>query len=399
MEYKKVKLKEVCTVNQGLQIPISKRFREKAINRYLYITIQFLKGNAEEYYIENPKESVICTKEDILVVRTGSTGIVLTNVEGCFHNNFFKVVPNKKIYRKYLYYTLSNNYMYKKMLNVASGTTIPDLKHSSFYDLEIPLPDLEAQHKIVNILENIDRKIELNNQINNNLHEFCKNLYKEWFIKYNYPNKDDKMKESILGNIPYTWNVCKVQEITKIKRGASPRPIQDYICNEGINWLKISDVTGITEPYIYNIKEKIKEEGKSKSYYIEKGTLVVSNSATPGIPKFIEVDTCVHDGWLVLSEYEDYYKYFIYFLMLNFRDKLVNMANGSVFQNLKTEILKEFEFVNPTDSVLIEFSKIINPLMEKIKKYVKENLVLEQLRDTLLPKLMNGEIDLENIEI
>lgn len=169
MKYKKIKLKEVCTVNQGLQIPISKRFKEAGNNRYFYITIQFLKGNSENYYIENPKKSVICNKEDILVVRTGSTGIVLTGVEGCFHNNFFKVVPKNNIFNKYLYYSLNNKEMYEKMLNAASGTTIPDLKHSSFYELEIPLPEYCEQVKIAKILNIIDKKIELNTHTNNNL--------------------------------------------------------------------------------------------------------------------------------------------------------------------------------------------------------------------------------------
>ena len=205
MEYKKIKLKEVCTVNQGLQIPISKRFKENGPNRYFYITIQFLKGNTDEYYIENPKKSVICKKEDILVVRTGNTGMVLTGVEGCFHNNFFKVVPNEKIYSKYLYYALNNKYMYKEMLNAASGTTIPDLKHSAFYNLEIPLPEISEQHKIVKILENIDKKIGLNNKINDNLQNLINNMYTKYFVNFNTYNGG--YKETALGMIPETFNI------------------------------------------------------------------------------------------------------------------------------------------------------------------------------------------------
>ena len=92
MEYKKVKLKEVCTVNQGLQIPISKRFKEKGPNRYFYITIQFLKGNTDEYYIENPKKSVICQKEDILVVSiicSNSNKIENSQLQYWFKISFF----------------------------------------------------------------------------------------------------------------------------------------------------------------------------------------------------------------------------------------------------------------------------------------------------------------------
>jgi type I restriction enzyme S subunit len=88
-----VKLKEFCDVNQGLQIPISKRFRETGNNRYFYITVQFLKdSHLDKFYVENPPESSICNEDDIIVVRTGSTGQVITGVNGCFHNNFFYTI-------------------------------------------------------------------------------------------------------------------------------------------------------------------------------------------------------------------------------------------------------------------------------------------------------------------
>ena len=90
------KFKDICTVHQGLQIPISDRKKEPGPNRYKYITIQYLNGKKEEEYIENPNNSVLCKAEDILMTRTGNTGQVVTDVEGCFHNNFFIIDYNKK---------------------------------------------------------------------------------------------------------------------------------------------------------------------------------------------------------------------------------------------------------------------------------------------------------------
>ena len=105
-----IKLAELCTVNQGLQIPITKRFKSHGLNRYFYITVQFLKdSHNEKFYVENPPKSSICNKDDIIVVRTGSTGQILTGIEGCFHNNFFKVNYDKeKVVGKYLYYCLKS---------------------------------------------------------------------------------------------------------------------------------------------------------------------------------------------------------------------------------------------------------------------------------------------------
>lgn len=151
-------MQDICTVNQGLQIPIDKRFKEPGDNRYFYITVQFLKNSGDNYYIENPPKSVICDSPDILVTRTGSTGKIITGVKGCFHNNFFKVnCDNKLILTKYLFYYLDSPRMYNKMLEVASGGTVPDLPHNKFYDLNIQLPSLEEQERIVSILDKFDK--------------------------------------------------------------------------------------------------------------------------------------------------------------------------------------------------------------------------------------------------
>lgn len=190
---------------------------------------------------------------------------------------------------------------------------------------------------------------------------------------------------------------CKLSDIVNIRRGASPRPIKDYISDTGVNWLKISDVTGTDMPYIYNIKEKIIDKGKSKSVFIKKGTLVVSNSATPGIPKFIMVDSCVHDGWLVLNDYEDNLRYYLYFLIVKIRRELINLAYGSVFNNLKTDTLKNYKISKPKKDQLDLFNNMAKPMMNMINLNIKEINELSKLRDTLLPKLMSGEIDVSDI--
>ena len=283
----------------------------------------------------------------------------------------------------YLYYWLISPEGRNKIKAIVTGSAMPKFNKTDLKKVKIPVPNLEVQEKIVHILANIDKKIELNNQINDNL----LNILRNYFKKYCRDNVNENWKEN------------KLEDIVSIRRGASPRPIQNFLSMEGINWLKIADVTGIGSPFIYNIKEKIIEEGKNKSVFIKQGTLVVSNSATPGIPKFIMVDTCVHDGWLVLSDYETKYKNYLYFLIEQIRDSLIKLANGSVFNNLKTDILKQYRFYNPDNDTLNKFNSIAEPMMNMINDKTLENIRLEELRDTLLPKLMNGEIDLDKIEI
>ncbi|MDY2883770.1 MAG: restriction endonuclease subunit S, partial [Romboutsia timonensis] len=160
-EWEEKKMRELCTVNQGLQIAISQRFTQDGENRYFYITNEFLKDNSSvKYYIERPPKTAIATPDDILMTRTGNTGIVITNVNGCFHNNFFRINFNKKELDKYfLYYFLKQDRIRYKILALAGNSTIPDLNHKDFYSLKIKYPCKQEQHKIANLLCNVDKYI------------------------------------------------------------------------------------------------------------------------------------------------------------------------------------------------------------------------------------------------
>lgn len=142
------KIRELTNVSQGMQIAIKERHKENGPNRYKYLTVAYLNGRKEEEYIESPRASVICTKDEILMIRTGNTGQVVTNVEGVFHNNFFKIDWDKKrLNKNYLVYFLSNPGIRRDLLKRASTTTIPDLSHGQFYDLNIIVPPLDLQNQ------------------------------------------------------------------------------------------------------------------------------------------------------------------------------------------------------------------------------------------------------------
>jgi len=168
-EWNFLKMKDICTVSQGLQIPISKRFKDPGKNRYKYITLKNLKDDTYEY-IESPKESVICKKDDILMTRTGNTGVFVTDVEGVFHNNFFLIDFDRKIIEKnYLVYYLRSKPIKKLLLERAGTTTIPDLNHGAFYGIHFLLPDIIEQKNISDILSSIDNKISFNKEVREKL--------------------------------------------------------------------------------------------------------------------------------------------------------------------------------------------------------------------------------------
>lgn len=154
----------ITNVRQGYQIEISQRKKEEGENRYIYITVQYL-NNPSKYleYIENPPEGVICSQDDVLFTRTGSTGQIVTNTNGVFHNNFFKITFNKAIITKdYLINYLNWKPVQDLIKELASTTTIPDMKHRDFYSMPIFFPKtIDEQNKITKTVKRIDATINI----------------------------------------------------------------------------------------------------------------------------------------------------------------------------------------------------------------------------------------------
>lgn len=298
---------------------------------------------------------------------------------------------NDKTLQKFLYYQIFSKRFETYIKSVHTGTSIPHVSLKQIGDFSLQVPDLPTQRRIAGILGLLDDKIELNRRINANLEAQAQALFRSWFVDFE-PFRDGPFVDSELGKIPQGWKVAELQTLVTIKRGGSPRPIQSFLSDSGYNWLKISDATSEQSPYIYDIKEHIKESGVNKTVYIKSGELVLSNSATPGIPKILGVDSCIHDGWLYFPK-SSLSNEFLYLLFKENREKFLSQGNGSVFLNLKTDILKSFKIIVPNNlDKLKEFNIILQNLFKEIKYKTEEIKTLSALRDTLLPKLLSGDI-------
>lgn len=285
------------------------------------------------------------------------------------------------------YYAQSRAY-WDWVASFKTGSTRGNINAKTYAQMPIPLPERSAQNSIVALCDCISDKIRINAQLNGYLAELAQTIYNDWFRDFGHWG----------GQMPSHWETGVLGDYVTVKRGGSPRPIQEYLSDEGLRWLKIADVSGISGPYILEIKEHIKEEGLRKTVHLEPGSLVLSNSATPGIPKILSIDTCIHDGWLYFPQ-SQFTNEWLYCYFLNVRQELVRMANGSVFQNLKTDIVKNFEVIRPDDETLASFQEMVAPLFNLMESCQKENKQLADLRDTLLPKLMSGEIDVSKVDL
>ena len=246
----------------------------------------------------------------------------------------------------------------------------------------------ETQERIARFLLNIDEKIKVNGKINKNLEQQAEALFKAWFLDYIPWN----------GSVPDSWIDGKLGDFADIKRGGSPRPIQKYLSDSGLRWLKISDVTSLQTPFVIDIKDHIIEDGLKKTVFLKEGSLILSNSATPGIPKILDVDSCIHDGWLYFPK-SKFSREYLYLYFKYIRQHLVNLSNGSVFNNLKTDILKNYPTILPDKETLHRFDAIVYPMFLEMQNRTRESHKLAAMRDALLPKLMSGELDVSDIDL
>ena len=333
---------------------------------------------------------------DIVITHRGTLGQIAFIPHDSRYDRYvisqsqFRVRCNDKVLPEYLVYYFHTPIGQHKLLSNASQVGVPALARpsSTFQQIEVELPELSIQKRVVEIITTIQKKIENNQELNDNLQQQAAALFESWFV--NYDPWD--------GVQPSEWENAPLGSFVEIKRGGSPRPIQDFLSDSGLRWLKISDVTSLSSPFVLEIKEHIKEEGLRKTVFLHAGELVLSNSATPGIPKILDVDTCIHDGWLYFPKSE-LSKYYLYLFFKHIRKELVALGNGSVFTNLKTDILKAFPATKADESTLKEFDALVTPLFDAMLNADRENFKLAAMRDALLPKLMSSEIDVSEVEL
>jgi type I restriction enzyme S subunit len=190
-----------------------------------------------------------------------------------------------------------------------------------------------------------------------------------------------KYKDTKIGTVPDEWGIFAVNDLCKVGRGASPRPVGDPKYFGGLTpWIKIADANRTGTRYIEETRETVTEEGKNRSVFLKKGSLIVSNSGSAGIPKFLAVDGCIHDGWLYFTEYKNLDdKFFYYWWLYNGQRVSDTYANGAVLQNLNTDLVRNLFIATPKIEEQKKISSILWNIDDKIELNRKINNNLETL--------------------
>jgi len=406
--WKEFKLGEVVEVAQGLAINVKTKHLLQDHGLPL-LRITDLIHNTKSQFVNAslvPKQC-IASYDEIIYTRTGQVGLVFKGKYGVIHNNCFKVIPNKNLLNaNFLYWYLTKSDIRELANSIASGSVQKDLTHSAFKSIPIKLPDLPTQKAIAEILSSLDDKIELNNQINKELEELAQALFKQWFIDFEFPNENGQpykssggeMIESELGEIPKGWEV-KLFKNTVEKyidnRGKTPPTISD-----GIPLVEVKHMSDNSIFPSFKTQKFVSSEVYNDWFraHLEPDDILMSTVGTIGRLNITPKDKifAIAQNVLGVRFNKDILNQLYMFCMMRskmFNDEINSRLIITVQASIKRSDIEKIPILIPAKSLLHKFKDSIESLFELISTNTDEIDRLTELRDTLLPKLISGELE------
>ncbi|AVA11044.1 restriction endonuclease subunit S [Staphylococcus epidermidis] len=411
MEFNKYKLKDL-TVNGKGEYGIGAPAVKYSPNLYKYLRITdiddngFINTNQMKSINDKNEEKYLLKANDIVFARTGnSTG------KSYFYNSDdgplvyagflikFSLDPTK-LNPKYLrYYTLTNEY--KGWINQFSiGSTRKNINAKIFGDMVISLPPRYYQDFVVDILDSLERKVKINKQMVANLEELSQTLFKHWFVDFEFPDEDGnpykssggEMIDSELGEIPSDWKVGVLSDMTEIIMGQSPK--SDTYNN---NKVGLPLLNGASDFKNRNIKPtKYTSAPKKIGHNLD---YVFGVRATIGLVTELDGEYAIGRG-AGLSKNNEENREFIYEILNQAFTYFERIGSGSVYINISSKDLKQYKLIIPSKQVLMKYHYQLEPIFSELHNRKEQITSLTNLRDTLLPKLMSGELEIpDDIEV
>ena len=410
MEWKEVRLGDVCEIKHGFAYK-GKYFSDTPTCDILVTPGNFtlsggFKLDKPKFYNGPVEKDYILSKGDLIVTMTDLSknidtlgySALVPEVKGLtfHHNQRIGLVENiaNNVDKYFLYWIMRTPAYQSFIATHSSGTTVHHTSPKGIGNYIFKLPPLDDQRRIASILSSLDRKIELNNKINVDLEEMAQAIFKNWFVDFE-PFKDGKFVDSELGMIPEGWKVGRLDEIADVVGGSTPSKAKpEYYTQKGIAWLTPKDLSNHPAVYTSRGEIDITEEGynSTSTKLMPKGTVLFTSRAPIGYISIAQNDICTNQGFKSLVP-KKAGTCFLYCFLKYVTPEIENKSTGSTFKEASGSLMKSLQVIIPEQNVFEEFEAIVSPLFARIESLEKENSRLSLLRDTLLPRLMSGELE------
>jgi type I restriction enzyme S subunit len=400
MEWKEVRLGDVCEIKGGKRLPKGVNLITQK-NSHPYIRVRDLGkcktieiNSSYEYVDEITQKQIkkyITQKGDILISIVGTIGLIAIvgdSLNGAnLTENCVKLVKLDKIDSEYLYYYLKSPFGQQNISRGTVGAVQAKLPIKNIQEFSIICPELISdQRRIASILSSLDRKIELNNKINADLEEMAQAIFKNWFVDFE-PFKDGKFVDSELGMIPEGWKVGSPYEYVKVVYGAPYKSAKFNDNGEGLPLIRIRDLKDCN-PQFYT------PEILPQTEYVNMGDIVAGMDAE-FVPHIWKGNTGLLNQRVckLMPQQTSISNLFVLYLMKPELEFVQSYKTGTTVSHLGKADIDKFVVVLPPLKVVEECSKILDSILQRIKNISAESRTLSTLRDTLLPRLMSGELE------
>lgn len=386
MEWKEYQIQDVCRLINGRAYSNDEMLEH---GKYKIVRVGNLSGgNSTWFYsdLELPADKY-CHNGDLLFAWACTFGPHIWKEDNTiFHYHIWKIVEDKDVVdRRFFYYYLK--FATGGFLGALNGSVMVHITKSSMEKMIIRIPKkLEDQHRIASILSSLDRKIELNNKINADLEEMAQAIFKNWFVDFE-PFKDGKFVDSELGMIPEGWRVGSPYEYVKVVYGAPYKSAKFNDNGEGLPLIRIRDLKDCN-PQFYT------PEILPQTEYVNMGDIVAGMDAE-FVPHIWKGNTGLLNQRVckLMPQQTSISNLFVLYLMKPELEFVQSYKTGTTVSHLGKADIDKFVVVLPPLKVVEECSKILDSILQRIKNISAESRTLSTLRDTLLPRLMSGELE------
>lgn len=297
---------------------------------------------------------------------------------------------------EFVYHVLKSDEILDKLQIIAEARsgTFPQITFSELSRLKILLPPIPEQKAIAATLSCLDDKIELNNRINKTLEEMAQAIFKSWFVDFE-PFQDGEFEDSELGPIPKGWRVGTLSDLGEVIGGSTPSKARaDYYSDEGVAWITPKDLSVNKDKFISKGAVDISVLGlkNSSAKLMPKGTVLFSSRAPIGYIAIAKNEVTTNQGFKSVVPKSNIGTSYVYcFLKMN-TGLIENRATGTTFKEASNAVMKQIPAIIPDDIILDQFESLCRCIFEQQSLLEEENRYLSSIRDSLLPKLMSGNI-------
>jgi type I restriction enzyme, S subunit len=361
---------------------------------------------------ENEKQTSFLKKYDILFARqslvfdgAGKCSIFLGEDKNvCFESHIIRARIDENISNPVFYYYLFFSKRGKRILRtIVEQAVVAGIRGSDLRELIIPCPPKEEQDEIVAILSCLDNKIDNLRRQNETLEKIAQTLFKHWFIDFEFPNDEGKpykssggaMVASELRDIPAGWRVGKLGEEVETVGGGTPSTTEpSYWENGDIYWYSPTDLTKSKTVFSLDTSKKITKLGldKSSARLFPKYSILMTSRATIGEVTINTNYACTNQGFITLIPNSLFDTFYLFCWLKTQLTKVNLLASGSTFPELSKSDFRNFDFLIPSNHLVLGFRELVTPLFLRIETNTKQIQTLTKTRDALLPKLMSGQI-------